>query len=108
MNARPLGVGSVTEMFVAVVLLVLLIASWNVTFELGAAVGKPLFTMSRSTTPPVATGVLDVDELFALLPSFVELLTDAVLTMVLPLWLGGTKNVAVMVFVWPEVSVPSE
>src|SRR6185369_11292781 len=80
-NVRPLGVGSVTVTPVAVTALLLLIAIWKVTSDDGSAVGKPLFTISRSTLPPVACGVTTVDALFAPLPSFVEPLTDAVLVM---------------------------
>src|SRR6188508_1333991 len=76
-NVRPDGVASFTVTPVAVTALLLLIAIWNVTSEEGSAVGKPLFTIRRSTLPLVACGVTTVDALFEPLPSLVELLTDA-------------------------------
>ena len=85
MKVRPAGVGSATVMFVALNALVLLTPTWNVITLDEFAFAGPLFCTSRSMLPPVATGVVAVDELFAPFESLVELLTVAVLLIELPL-----------------------
>src|SRR3954451_863148 len=78
-NVRPAGVGSVTVMFEAVSELLLSSAIWNVIWLFEFAFCGPLLLATRSMLPPVASGDVAVDALFAPFASFVELLTVAVL-----------------------------
>ena len=96
-----------TVTFVAASALPFMTKIWNVTVFDGLVCAGPLFTTLRSMLEPLAIGVVAVDALFAPLPSFVELLTVAVLLIEAPGYPEGTLNVAMIVEVWPEVSVPS-
>jgi hypothetical protein len=107
MNVRPAGVGSETLTFVALSALLFVTAITNVIVSNECAFDGPLFTTDRSMLPPVASGVVTVDELFVLFASFVELLTDAVLLIELPVKPAGTLNVDVIVAVCPDVIVLS-
>src|SRR5881398_916553 len=105
-KVSPAGVGSLTTEFGAMPGPLLVTMTVKSTKLFGLASPRPVLVTLRSATEVAEIGVAAVELLFPVLASGDEVLTVAVLLMVVPEKLGGTLYVAVMITDCPAVSVP--
>src|ERR1051325_2877490 len=105
-NVVPTGVGSLTTTFCAAFGPPLETTIVNVATVFSGAFVGPRFVTLRSAVSVPESDVVAVETLFVALASKVELLTVAVLELVVPAKFGGTLYVVVITAICDGLSVP--